>query len=125
MPRVFLDFNGITFVRLRLDIHGHTFEEEVAIDTGFATGTGFGLKVPYHYIAYARYYSTGTVTLADGGDVPADYVVDMLILAINGQPAHIVVPAIFMDGPRVLGCMILQACKLELDGPRHRGQLDF
>ena len=108
-----------------VDIHGHRIPVDALIDTGFVSQCGYGLKVPRGLATLAYFTVTGDITVGDGRNIPTDYIPDAVIVEINGHPTSIVVPTIFMSGVTVVGCMVLQRCKLSLDGPTGLGELTF
>lgn len=125
MTKIPLRFNGWSAVRLGIDIHGTKVEEEVLLDTGFTTSSGFGLKIPMAHVQAASSVALGQVRLANGKLHPALWIPDGRITEINGEQVNFTLPTLFMDGPRVVGCMLLQSCKLHLDGPSGEGTLEF
>lgn len=125
MPKVPLTFNVASFLRLVVDIHGERIPLEVMIDTGLISQCGYGLKIPEAFTRYAYFTLTGDITVGDGRSVPTDYIPDAVIVEINGRPTNMVVPTMLMRGISVVGCMVHQRCKLDLDGPCGRGNLEF
>jgi len=59
MPEVLVPYDGHSFARIKIDIHGTIREEDVLVDTGFTAGTGFGLKLPYRFANCAEYEVPG------------------------------------------------------------------
>lgn len=127
MPISILPYDGMCEMRLNVDIHGTVRDVTVLVDTGFTTGTGFGLKLPASYAEYARFTGTGHVALADGITVAADSIPDAKIIQVEGHmlEEEVTIPTLFMDGPRCIGVWFLQQCKLELDGPNREAKLEF
>lgn len=125
MPKTKLVFSGHTTIDVVIDIHGHPIRERVLLDTGFSSSSGLGLKIPSDYAQNAFYLVTTTVRLANGQVVAVRYIPDGAIIEINGQRTNFPLPTMFMDGPKVVGCMLLQMCKLRLDGPKNEGELEF
>lgn len=95
------------------------------LDTGFSSTTGLGLKIPSVHSRYAYYRLTTKIRIANGNEVATEYIPDGVIVEINGHTTNFPLPTIFMDGPKVVGCMFLQQCKLTLDGPGNTGELEF
>jgi hypothetical protein len=125
LPRIPLSFNGATLIPIVVDTHGTPIPLDVMLDTGFATGSGYGLKLNTMHEQATYYTITGTVRLANGLLVPTDYILDGTVVEIDRHPTQITLPTMFMDGGNLAGCMFLQHCRLELDGPGCQGSLEF
>jgi hypothetical protein len=67
------------------------------------------------------------VRLADSRIVRCASIPDAKLVAINGNRLEnpITLPALFFDGPEVIGMQFLQMCKLSVDGPNRNGTLEF
>lgn len=110
-----------------VDIHGTKKQLDVLVDTGFTSGTGYGLKLPAEYVTFARVRGTTNVTVADGRDVAADTIPDAKIVQMEKHKFDkdgITVPTIFMNGPHAIGVKFLQLCVLNFDGPKKTATID-
>jgi len=127
LPISTLPYDGKCKMKLVVDIHGTQKEVDVLVDSGFTSGTGFGLKLPPEFARYASYTGTGHVGVADGRVVPADTIPDAKITQIEGHQLEeeIAIPTLFMGGPRVIGVLFLQQCILRLDGPNKIATIEF
>ena len=114
-------------MKITVDIHGTEKEITVLVDTGFTTGTGFGLKLPSNYTRYTKYTGTGHVNLADGSEVDIDSIPDAKIIQIeeNKLEEEVTLPTLFMDGPICIGVMFLQKYILKMDGPNRLVTIEF
>jgi hypothetical protein len=121
LPICTLSYDGKCEVNVVVDIHGTKKELSVLVDTGFTSGTGFGLKLPAEFAGYANFKGTHYVTVADGRQVPADSIPDAKIIQIGDHKFGkdgVTIPTIFMNGPRAIGVKFLQLCVLNFDGPK-------
>ncbi|MCJ7423690.1 hypothetical protein MUP01_05415 [Candidatus Bathyarchaeota archaeon] len=127
MPICTLPYDGKCELNIVVDVHGTQKELSVLVDTGFTSGTGFGLKLPSDFANYAHYTGTGHVRVADGREVAAATVPDAKIIQIGKHKLGdaISVPALFMNGPRAIGVLFLQKCTVEFDGPNKKTSIDF
>ena len=127
MPICNLPYEGKCELNIVVDIHGTKKELSVLVDTGFTSGTGFGLKLPADFANYATYTGTGHVRVADGREVAAATIPDAKIVQIdkyqlgNAEP----IPTLFMNGPRAIGVLFLQKCTVEFDGPKKKTSINF
>ena len=115
-------------MKLIVGIHGTKVLVNVLVDTGFTSGTGFGLQLPTEFVRYANYTGTGHVRIADGSVVAAASIPDAEIVQIEQhQLSHAVnIPAIFMNGPcGVIGVLFLQRCIIHFDGPNKQTSINF
>ena len=114
-------------MKITVDIHGTEEEITVLVDTGFTTGTGFGLKLSSNYLRYTIYTGTGRVNLADGSEVAKDSIPDAKIIKIEDHRLEdeVTLPTIFMDGPNCIGVMFLQQYILKMDGPDRLATIEF
>jgi len=112
---------------LDVDIHGTVRNVTVLVDTGFVSGTDFGLKLPASYANYARVTGTGSVSLADGTPRDAESIPDAKIIKIGEHTLEeeVMVPTIFMDGPRAIGVLFLQQFKIIFDGPVREATIEL
>jgi len=114
-------------LNVTVDIHGVERDLAVLVDTGFTSGTGYGLKLPSNFADYAMATGTAFIMVADGRRVEAATIPDARIVKIDGHRLGnpISVPALFMDGPRAIGVMVLQNYNIDFDGPNRRVSLTF
>jgi hypothetical protein len=127
LPTCTLTYDGKCELNIVVDIHGTTKQLTVLVDSGFTSGTGFGLKLPAEFVNFARARGTAYVTVADGRSVPADTIADAKIIQIGDHKFDkdgISIPALFMNGPRAIGVKFLQSCVLNFDGPKKRATID-
>lgn len=123
-----LPYRGKCTVKLTVDIHGNTEEiPNVLIDTGFTSGTTFGLKLPIEYSRFANGPITGYVKQADGEKVPVQYIPDAIIACIQGFSLErkICMSTFFMTGPASLGMLFLQRCRINFNGPEEKAIFEF
>lgn len=128
LPVSTLPYDGKCEVKIIVNIHGTEKEVGVLVDTGFVTGTGFGLKLPAEFARYANYTGTGHIRVADGREVAADSIPDAKIIQIEEHRLReeVTIPTIFMSGPRAcIGVLYLQRCILRLDGPSRIATIEF
>jgi predicted aspartyl protease len=119
--------NGKIKLHIVVDIHGTQKDLDVLVDTGFTSGTGFGLKLPVNYAIHAKVTGTGTVNLANNDTVKCDTIPNAKIVQIENHVLddEVTLPALFMEGPQYIGMMFLQGCHLNIDGPKKEAFLDF
>lgn len=122
-----MPYDGKCEIKLIIDIHGTKKEVDVLIDTGFTTGTGFGLKLPTDFARHAKYTGTGHIKMADGREVAGDSIPNAKIIQIEEHQLKddITVPTIFMSGLRCIGMIFLQKCILNLNGPSKVATVKF
>ena len=122
-----LDYTGKCLIKIVVSIHGTEKELSVLVDTGFTSGTGFGLKLPEDFARYAAFTGTGRVQVADGRIVPVDSIPNAKILKIEDHDISedVILPAFFMEGFSCVGMMFLQSCFLKLDGPNRVATMSF
>lgn len=127
MPSCTLPYEGKCVLNIVVDIHGVEKELGVLVDTGFTSGTGYGLKLPSDFANYAMSIGTAYVMVADGREVPAASIPDAKIVCIDKHKLKdaISVPALFMDGPRAIGVLFLQKYNVKFDGPNRKTSIDF
>ena len=127
MPKSCLDCDGKCILKIVIDIHGTQKDLNVLIDTGFTSGTGFGLKLPLNLVRYARFTGTGRVRVADNREVDCDSIPNAKIIQIDAHKLNdaITIPAIFMDGTQCIGMMFIQDCQFNVDGPKKVATLSF
>lgn len=122
-----LPYEGKCELNVVIDIHGTKKELSVLVDTGFTSGTGFGLKLPAEFARFAKFTGTGYVRVADGREVAADTIPDVKIMQIGDHKFDkdgVIIPTLFMSGPRAIGVMFLQLYILKFDGPNKRATFD-
>lgn len=126
MPVCTLPYQGKCEVSIVIDIHGVEEELSVLVDTGFVSGTGFGLKLPAEFARYANVLGTAYVEVADGRRIPVYTIPDAKILQIEDHRFEdgITIPAIFMSGACAIGVSFLQLCILTFDGPNRIATFD-
>jgi len=109
-----------------VDIHGVEKNLSVLVDTGFVSATGFGLKLPAQFAAYANFTGTGVVRLADGRPVSTASIPDAKIVQVGNTRLRngITIPALFMSDHGSIGVMVLQLCVSSFDGPRRTATID-
>jgi hypothetical protein len=110
-----------------VDIHGTQKQVDVLVDTGFTSGTGFGLKLPAEFANYARAKGTTYIMVADGRSVPADTIPDAKLVQMGDHKfdkGGVVIPTVFMNGPRAIGVKFLQSYVLNFDGPKKTATID-
>jgi len=127
LPSCTLPYYGKCELNIIVDVHGVEKELSVLVDTGFTSGTGYGLKLPSNFANYAMFTGTGYVRVADGREVAAATIPDAKIVQIDKHKLKdaVSVPALFMDGPRAIGVLFLQRCKVEFDGPSRKTSFNF
>lgn len=114
--------NGLGMLKVQLSIHGHQEEVSAFIDTGFS-GDASGIKVPTSFVQYTQYRLVSNVIVASGDVVPIAYIPDGRILSIEGKRLNAEVPIMFLDGPQVMGCYLLQNGVLSVNGKKGKGKL--
>jgi len=128
-PQMQISFfcDGKCPLSIEVDVQGKKYETEVLIDTGFTTGTRYGLKLGSRVSLLASSIGYDLVRLADSRIVRCASIPDAKLVAINGNRLEnpITLPALFFDGPEVIGMQFLQMCKLSVDGPNRNGTLEF
>lgn len=127
MPICTLPYQGKCELNIVVDIHGVEKEVSVLVDTGFTSGTGFGLKLPTEFASYANFTGTGCVQVGDGRVIAADSIPDAKIIQIGSHRLKdgVPIPTLFMSGPRVIGVMFLQLCVSKFDGPNRIATIDY
>lgn len=128
MPISTLSYDGRCDVKLIVDVHGTELPLTALVDSGFTSGTGFGLKLPNAFASHANYTGTGCVQVADGRQIATETIPDAKIVQIEGHRLNekVTVPAIFMDGSHgAIGVLFLQLCNLELNGPIRTATIRF
>lgn len=122
-----MDYTGKCSIKILVGIHGIEKELSVLVDTGFISGTGFGLKLPEDFARYAAFTGTGQVQVADGRSVNADSIPNAKILKIEDHDIteEVFLPALFLGGFGLIGMMFLQSCLLKLDGPNRVAKISF
>lgn len=127
MPICTLPYQGSCELSIVVDIHGVEKELSVLVDTGFTSGTGFGLKLPEEFVRYAKFTGTGYVRMADGRQVAADSIPDAKIIQIGDHKFGkdgVTIPTLFMSGLHAVGVMFLQLCVLNFDGPKKTATIE-
>ena len=127
MPICTLPYEGKCELSIVVDIHGAKKELSVLVDTGFTSGTGFGLKLPAEFARQAKFTGTGNVLVADGRAVAADSIPDAKIMQIGDYKfgtGGVTIPTLFMSGPCAVGVMFLQLCVLNFDGPKKTATIE-
>lgn len=117
-------YNGKCAIPLVVDIHHNNVEiPEVLVDTGFTSGTTFGLKLSECY-APSSGIGIGQIKLANGIEVPAKFILDLQIIKIGNYQLKnpLRVKTCFMEGPSVIGVLVLQRCKINFDGPNQQAK---
>jgi len=127
LPVCTLPCDGKCEMKLIVNIHGTEKEVDVIVDTGFTTGTGFGLKLPADFAEFASYTGTGNIKLADGREVHVDSIPDAKIIQIEKHKLEeeLTIPTIFMSGLQCIGMLFIQKCVLNLDGPKKVATIEF
>jgi hypothetical protein len=128
LPSCTLPYHGKCELNIIVDIHGVEKELSVLVDTGFVSGTGYGLKLPSNFANYAMSTGTGYVTVVDGREVAAASIPDAKIVRIDQHKLKdaISIPALFMGGPRgTIGVLFLQRYNVEFDGPNRKTSFNF
>lgn len=127
MPTSNVDCDGKCIIKIVLDIHGTKKDVDVLVDTGFTSGTGFGLKLPTNFAIHAKFTGTGRIRVADNREVICDMIPNAKIIQIENHTLddEVTIPTLFMDGPKCIGMMFLQDCILHLDGPNKVATLCF
>jgi len=118
LPKCTLLYDGKCVLNIVVNIQGTMKNVDVLIDTGFTSGTGFGLKLPLEYARYAKTIGTGSVRVADGRQVNTDSISDAEIIQIDKHQLRnaVTVPAIFMGSSGAIGVLFLQRRSAEFDG---------
>jgi len=122
-----LPYDGKCELNIVVNIHGVEKDLSVLIDTGFTSGTGFGLKLPTEFARYAKFIGTGYVRVADGRQVATDSIPDGKIIQIEDHKFGkdgLTIPTLFMSGPVAVGVMFLQLCVLNFDGPKKTATIE-
>ena len=114
-----LAYEGKCHLNIIVNIHGTEKPFNVLIDTGFTSGTGFGLKLPAEDAKYAKFTGSGTVKVADGREVNAASIPDAKIVQIEQHRVTHArnTPTIFLGPSGVIGVLFLQSCHICFDGP--------
>ena len=122
-----MDYSGKCVIKIVVGIHGTNKELSALVDTGFTSGTGFGLVLPTDFARFATFTGTGHVQVGDGRNIPAETIPNAKILKIedNDISGDVFLPAIFLEGNSCVGMMFLQSCLLKLDGPNSVGTMSF
>lgn len=114
-------------ISIEVDIQGQKYKTDVLIDTGFTTGTGYGLKLASKASLLAFSLGYDLVRLADDRIIRAASIPDARLIAINrqrlGRP--ITLPTLFFNGPEVIGMKFIQFCRLSIEGSMKRGTLEL
>lgn len=127
MPVCTLPYDGRCELNIVVNIHGVEKNLSVLVDTGFTSGTGWGLKLPTEFVRYAKFTGTGYVRVADGRQVAADSIPDAKIMQIGDHKFGkdgITIPTLFMSGANAVGVMFLQSCVLNFDGPKKTATIE-
>ena len=119
--------DGKCTISIELDIHGQKYDTDVLIDTGFTTGTGYGLKLSSRASLLASSVGYDLIRLADDRIIRCATISDAKILGIGGRRLGnpITLPTLFFNGPEVIGMRFLQLCKLSIDGLNRTGKLEI
>jgi hypothetical protein len=83
LPICSLPYDGKCELNITVNIHGVEKDFSVLVDTGFTSGTGFGLKLPAEFARYANFTGTGYVRVADGRQIAAASFPDAKIVKIE------------------------------------------
>jgi hypothetical protein len=127
LPICSLSYDGKCELNIVVNIQGVEKNLSVLVDTGFTSGTGFGLKLPTEFARYAKFTGTGYVRVADGRQVAADSIPDAKIMQIGDHKFGkdgVTIPTLFMSGPHAIGVMFLQLCILNFDGPNRTATIN-
>jgi len=127
LPSCALPYDGKCELSIVVNIQGTKKNLNVLIDTGFTSGTGFGLKLPVEFARYAKFVGTGKVHVADGREVATDFIPDAEIVQIDKHQLSkaVTIPAIFLGPSGAIGVLFLQECIAEFDGPNRRTTIRF
>ena len=119
--------DGKCTMSVELDIHGQKYETDVLIDTGFTTGTGYGLKLSRRASLLASSVGYDLIRLADDRIIQCATISDAKLLGIGNRKLArpITLPTLFFNGPKVIGMRFLQLCKLSIDGRKRIGTLEI